>query len=157
MHKRPRILPRVAKQYFSSNGDCDFSWQFIQETSHCYLVTTPTKSWREAQNKCEKRKANLVTIESAEENNKVKMLIAAAGYEKAWIGLKASLNWVVPPHKDYENWASGEPDGQATNPCVWMYGAENPEESEELQGFWDADKCELTEPIAIVCKKPPNN
>ena len=155
MHKRPRILPRVAKQHVSSDGDCEFPWQFIEETSHCYLVTTPTKSWSEAEKKCEEKGAHLVTIESAEENNKVKMLIVEAGREKAWIGLKVSLVWVVSSHSNkYENWASGEPSGQATNPCVWMYGAEN---SKELQGFWDADKCELTEPIAIVCKKPSNN
>lgn len=153
MHKHPRILPRVAKQDSSSDGqgDCDFSWQFIQETSHCYLVTGHAKSWMDAQKECKKRQANLVTIESAEENNKVKQLIVAADRTKAWIGLKASLDWVVSSNSDYANWASGEPDGQATNPCVWMYGTKEP------QGLWDADKCELASTIAVVCKKPPNN
>ena len=80
----------------------------------------------------------------------MKELIVVADRKRAWIGLKASLDWFVSSHSDYANWASGEPDWQATNPCVWMYGKKEP------QGFWEADKCELASTIAVVCKKPPN-
>lgn len=164
MYKHPRILPSVPKQdpgilpsvpkqdSPSAESSCDRGWTFFEDTRHCYVVSGHVKSWDEAQAHCEllNEKAHLVTIESDAENEFVLDLVKLIGRPKAWIGMKAALGWYDSSHVSYTNWASGEPEGQATNPCVWMYGEEEP------QGFWKTDKCEVESDIGIVCKMPSN-
>ena len=165
MHKDPRILPSVPKQDLRNlpgvpmqdslpDAKCNFGFHYFDETSHCYLVTGNAKTWEEAQKDCNSKGANLVTINSPEENQFVKNLVVIQEREKAWIGMKAALSWFDYSKPDYDHWASGEPNWQATNPCVWMYGDVTPT---PIQGFWADDKCELGSAIAIVCKMPPNN
>ena len=141
----PRILPSVPKQDSSSGEKCDFGWTYFEHTSHCYLVTGHAKTWKAAQEDCKTKGANLVTITSPRENQDVLKLIKLGERSKAWIGMKAALSWYDSSESEYSNWASGEPDGQATKPCVWMYGDEKP------QGLWVADHCELLSEIATVC------
>ena len=114
------------------------------------MVSGPFTSWDKAQDLCESWKANLVAIESDAENKFVLELMNLAGRPKAWIGMKAALDWYDYTISEYRNWASGEPDGQATNPCVWMYGTDG----DESKGVWSADKCEVDPGIGVVCKKP---
>ena len=153
MYKHPRIPPSVPKQ---DEGSCELQfWSYFE--SHCYLPVSENanyKNWEDAQDHCKKlnKNANLVTIKSEDEQNFLLQLINAFGEPKrAWIGMKAVLEWYDSSNPEYTNWASGEPDGQATNPCVWMYGEDKP------QGVWHADKCDLASEIGLICKMPSSS
>lgn len=148
----PRILPSVPKQDSPSANsfsteDCPNNWAKLDD--HCYHVTKLAKSWDEAQDYCKEQQANLVSIKSAVENNFVLDLVQEIDRPNAWTGMKAALHWYDSPDVDYTNWASGEPDGQATKPCVLMHTGEDPK-----AGFWNAYPCKVDLEVVTVCKKP---
>ena len=106
-------------------------------------------SWIEAQAYCESWDANLVKINNAEENNFVMNLINEASLKMVWIGLKAALYWYDSSDPVYTNWASGEPNGQAREPCGSMYG------TYDATGFWNDVPCSGVSDIGLVCKRLP--
>lgn len=147
----PRILPSVPKQDSPSANSlsdegCDSDWSPFE--NHCYLVGPTAKTWQDAQDYCASWGANLVKIESDGETDFVVHKLGLIGRKKAWIGMKAALDWYDHSNPDYQNWGSGEPDGQATNPCVWMYGNDKP-----YSGLWNADTCDSDSDIGVVCEK----
>ncbi|KAJ8372708.1 hypothetical protein AAFF_G00277770 [Aldrovandia affinis] len=90
---------------------CPEGWE--QSNSKCYYFTTEKKNWKESRSACLKQGADLVIIESVQEQE----FISNRTTENYWIGLSDSKQegtwlWVdgTPLQEDKGFWRSGEPD-----------------------------------------------
>ena len=126
----------------------------------CYYVEdTLTAKWSDARAFCQNLGADLVVINSAEENDFVYDLVMdqeTLTEGKSWIGLKKNTDdqkwyWVdgTPLEGQYVNWGAGEPNNARGNEnCVHF----------DQPRKWNDNPCEFTgsltsrKPI-IVCEK----
>ncbi len=53
--------------FILESGSCDAGWRSFM--SHCYFVNTGTRSWEDSRNDCRVQMADLVVIETKEEQN----------------------------------------------------------------------------------------
>ncbi|CAG0895182.1 unnamed protein product [Cyprideis torosa] len=86
------------------------------ELGFCYFVGTNPLNWDEAQEACEARNKDLVSIQNLAEENFINDLFSSP--VEFWIGAKfntdANVNkfeWIDGSSMDYTNWNSGENDG----------------------------------------------
>ncbi|KAJ8366307.1 hypothetical protein AAFF_G00362870, partial [Aldrovandia affinis] len=91
---------------------CPEGWE--QRNSKCYYFSTEEKSWKDSRSACLKQGADLVIIESKEEQD---FIYKHTGEDAYWIGLSDSETegtwlWVdgTPLQKDKAFWVTGEPD-----------------------------------------------
>ncbi|KAJ8362418.1 hypothetical protein AAFF_G00375760 [Aldrovandia affinis] len=91
---------------------CPEGWE--QRNSKCYYFSTVGKSWQDSRSDCLKQVADLVIIESKEEQDFISKHTGGYGY---WIGLSDSETegtwlWVdgIPLQKDKAFWRTGQPD-----------------------------------------------
>ncbi|KAI4887817.1 hypothetical protein NFI96_027054 [Prochilodus magdalenae] len=93
-------------------------WMFFD--SSIYLVSTEKKSWSDSRQYCTQRGADLVIINSTEEQDFTERLRRG---EKAWIGLtdrdrEGVWRWVNDSALTTGFWRSGEPNGETQENCV---------------------------------------
>ncbi|KAJ8361833.1 hypothetical protein AAFF_G00418580 [Aldrovandia affinis] len=91
---------------------CPEGWE--QRNSKCYYFSTVVKTWNDSRSDCLKQGADLVIIESKEEQD---FIYKQTGGYVHWIGLSDSETegtwlWVdgTPLQKDKAFWLTGEPD-----------------------------------------------
>ncbi|KAJ8390888.1 hypothetical protein AAFF_G00100200 [Aldrovandia affinis] len=91
---------------------CPEGWE--QRNSKCYFFSTERKSWNDSRSACLKQGADLVIIESKEEQD---FIYKHTGYDGHWIGLSDSETegtwlWVdgIPLQKDKAFWGMRQPD-----------------------------------------------
>merc|ERR1711902_375799 len=95
--------------------NCPKGWEGFQNS--CYLYENETKTWEAARRHCIDLKADLVNIQSGEENDFISNFYSGAVY---WIGLRRnetnsdSFVWTDGTAMTYSNWQSGQPDNWGT-------------------------------------------
>ncbi|XP_025759498.1 CD209 antigen-like protein A isoform X2 [Oreochromis niloticus] len=126
-----RTLPKTLDTAGRFKADCDarlsvWAKDFTCRTSHadktcpagwsmfshsCYLLSGRSGSWHSARKNCIDQGADLVVIDSPEEQN----FIASFTEERTWIGLndieqEGTWKWVDGTPLTLQYWASGQPD-----------------------------------------------
>ena len=130
--------------------------------NYCYLVSSSIKSWSDAHKYCQSLGGGLVKINSADENEFVLNLVRkqAPSLKQVWIGLNWYSNafyWYDHSVPVYTNWAPGEPNGKAAEPCGHMYTAQGKDLPHRASGYWNDIRCHLWAdwPNGIVCERLP--
>ncbi|HNS97364.1 MAG TPA: FG-GAP-like repeat-containing protein [Polyangiaceae bacterium] len=112
-----------------------------------YLLCDEPKTWQAARAFCRSRGADLVVIDSKEENE----LLAASGIPTAWIGLsdqqtEGSFLWVNGKSLTTAYWNDDEPnDSGGAEDCVGMFT------SGETAGLWNDFSCDAEH--AFICEE----
>ena len=124
---------------------CDDGWIKFQES--CYLRVNDRMKWLNAQETCEEKEANLVTVNSEDE---MIFLGSIMGSKGSWIGLKIKaksidLLWSSGETSDYRNWAKAGPKRKSRLPrCIQM--------AEKRKGLkWRATRCSVK--YRFICEK----
>jgi hypothetical protein len=110
----------------------------------CYYLYTNIKTLNDSLSFCKAKQANLVSINSLEENNLVWSLMKGVPASVAWIGLvragiPPSLSWTDGSSFGYHEWYGREPDDSGQ--CVYM---------RIRDGKWVDQDC--TSSLAFICK-----
>ena len=118
------------------------------------MVSTTSKTFSEAREKCKDLGADLVIIKSAEENDFISELLKKKGRNWAWLGLRRKIPglkfyWVdgTPIEGKYDSWGPGEPNNSGGNEhCAY---------TNRLAGRWNDFRCERTSTPgpSVVCQK----
>ena len=113
----------------------------------CYRFYKGPKSWNESLTFCRENQADLVSLNSAEENQFVFQNVDAT--RGIWIGLVKDQNlrlfrWASEEKVDFKNWVT-EPDINGTDNCgemvdYWIY-----------RGKWNDRRCYWNLPF--ICEK----
>uniref|UniRef100_A0A7N6B8S6 C-type lectin domain-containing protein n=1 Tax=Anabas testudineus TaxID=64144 RepID=A0A7N6B8S6_ANATE len=117
----------------------------------CYFLSTESGSWTEGREDCRTRGADLVVIDSAEEQAFLSELI----HKYTWIGLndrdeEGTWKWVDGTPLTVTYWASNNPnngEGHAEwgeEDCVEIFGGQSSE--------WNDISCEASR--QWICEKP---
>ena len=129
----------------SHDGSCDPTW--FSYDGHCYFVNGGPAEWATARQNCRSMDADLVVIESQEENDVLKVNIGSS----VWIGLidgKTDDDWVWldGPLKPYPwaNWASTKPDN-GDRDCAYL---------DRSSGLWKTASC--VGHLPFVCESLSN-
>ncbi|KAJ8358030.1 hypothetical protein AAFF_G00042690 [Aldrovandia affinis] len=123
---------------------CPEGWE--QRNSTCYYFSTERKSWNDSRSECLKQEADLVIIESEEEQDFIFKHTREGVY---WIGLSDSETegtwlWVdgTPLQKDKAFWKRGEPnDYNGSEDCAFTVPGQNK---------WNDGHCNVH--VKSVCK-----
>uniref|UniRef100_A0A673VRI9 C-type lectin domain family 4 member F-like n=1 Tax=Salmo trutta TaxID=8032 RepID=A0A673VRI9_SALTR len=127
-------------------GSCPEGWGRFG--CSCYYVSTEGKSWEESRQDCLERGADLVIINSEEEQTFIN------GFESVsyvWIGLTDSVTegtwkWVDDtPLTIPSYWRSGDPNGGTLQNCVFIHHMSSG------QGVWWDFNCSSSE--RWICEK----
>ncbi|KAL9968790.1 hypothetical protein ACROYT_G020915 [Oculina patagonica] len=100
---------------------CEYGWHFYG--GNCYFREGRKKaraSWEKAQEICETKQANLVTVNDA---NEQKFLEGILGKRGSWCGLnnkdnQKELKWVSGEESDFTTWAPNQPRKSKKRRCV---------------------------------------
>ncbi|XP_055765945.1 C-type lectin domain family 4 member M-like isoform X1 [Salvelinus fontinalis] len=113
---------------------CPEGWQKFE--SSWYFLSIETKTWKESREDCLERGADLVIINSREEQTFLFNL-----QMRAWIGLDDSVTegtwkWVDGTPLTTGYWRAGQPDDSGQEDCAEIYyGQDDPVQT------WNDDKC----------------
>ena len=140
---------------------CPSGW--TRFNSYCYLVSSSIKPRSQARAYCRSMGGDLVKINGPEENEFVLKLVRkkAPSLKQVWIGLNwysTKFYWTDHSVPVYSNWAPGEPNGRAREPCAHMYTAQPVGQLPgRASGYWNDVPCHVLTgwPNGIVCKKLP--
>ncbi|XP_046542132.1 CD209 antigen [Equus quagga] len=125
---------------------CPWGWRSFQ--GNCYFFSNSQLNWHDSVTACEEVEAQLVVIESAEEQNFLQ--VQASRFNRlTWMGLsdlkhEGTWHWVdgsplLPSFMKY--WNEGEPNSSGEEDCAEFRGK-----------GWNDSKCSLSK--FWICKKP---
>ncbi|XP_029904973.1 CD209 antigen-like protein C isoform X2 [Myripristis murdjan] len=119
---------------------CPDGWTYFN--SSCYFKSSESKNWNESRQDCLGKGADLVIINSREENSFLKN----SGLT-AWVGLsdletEGEWKWVDGSSLSYKYWAKGQPDD---------YGGEDCGEVRPTRDGWNDLPC--SERLQWICEK----
>ncbi|XP_043938065.1 macrophage mannose receptor 1-like [Protopterus annectens] len=108
------------------NMDCNKSLYLVcfQASQTFYFLVRLGKTWSAARDYCRAHQAELVSIRSDRENQKVKSIIST---HTVWIGLywdssSGQWQWADGAFSSYQNWALEEPNNYGGNElCAYAY------------------------------------
>lgn len=91
--------------------------EWLEFGSSCYAFAVNSKKWVDAQALCQSREANLLVIDTPEENDFVSGEMVKLSMSRAWIGCRyedSGGQWLCYHSDDVKemsfiNWAAGEP------------------------------------------------
>ena len=117
------LLTQISLNSSIADERCDEGWRFYGES--CYYredKKKALKSWEKAQEICESKQANLVTVNDADEQ---KFLGQILGKKGSWCGLsnkdnKNDFEWVSGEESEYTYWAPKQPNISTKKRCVHM-------------------------------------
>ena len=111
--------------------------EFLHRNSNlgsCYFLSNLTLSWNDAAEDCISRGSYLAEIQSEEENDYLRPLVAGTYYwiggndietENVWVWKNSGMRFT------YNNWHSGDPDGGSQQNCLAFFVDEK----------WIDDRC----------------
>jgi len=152
----PGILENIEE---TLGEPCPQGWTRFD--NYCYLVSSSTKTWDQAQAYCKSLGGGLVKINSAEENEFVLNLATrkAPSVKQVWIGLhwySRDYYWYDHSALVYKNWAPHEPNGKAKEPCVLMWlDGHSYLLPFRAAGYWNDTQCQVISSNGIVCERLP--
>ncbi|XP_060070148.1 asialoglycoprotein receptor 1-like, partial [Ylistrum balloti] len=128
----------------SQNVSCPKDW--INYDHHCYWLGVDLRSWQEAQDDCQRKDSNLVTIDTEEENYLVKGMQCLQ--DNAWIGAYATdhtpreWRWVADNSTViFFDWGPNEPFNlNGVEDCVHF-----------LNSQWNDGLCSVKKPF--ICEQ----
>ncbi|XP_036965337.1 C-type lectin domain family 4 member A-like isoform X4 [Acanthopagrus latus] len=136
-----KYRPCGCSRMFQNERTCPAGWQMFSIT--CYLFSTKTDSWENGRQDCRDRGAELVTIDTDEEQEFISKIIK----EDTWIGLndrdkEGTWRWIdgTPPTVVY--WFETQPDNGGGNPkwgeedCIHLIFAAGPERVADRSLWW---------------------
>ncbi|KAI4889630.1 hypothetical protein NFI96_026556 [Prochilodus magdalenae] len=128
-------------------------WRYFD--SSIYYITTKKKSWSESRQDCRQREADLVVINSPEEQEFISRVF---GDWEAWIGLTDSdtegvWKWVDGSELTTSFWWPGEPNDHGGNEDCAITNIRFAEPKSVLT--WADFPC--THPVVGICKKVLNS
>uniref|UniRef100_A0A3P8R4S5 C-type lectin domain-containing protein n=1 Tax=Astatotilapia calliptera TaxID=8154 RepID=A0A3P8R4S5_ASTCA len=129
-------------QRFVKEKTCPTGWRKF--SCSCYLLSESSGSWHSARKHCTDQGADLVVIDSPEEQN----FIASFTQKKTWIGLsdieqEGTWKWVDGTPLTLQYWASHQPDNKLP--------AENCGHIRYQGTSWNDQSCE--DSFQWVCEK----
>ena len=130
-------IPRI-----KTTVTCEVGWMAWADT--CYEIVTDSKmGWLDAQARCANEHANLLTIESQEEQDFFTNIVRDQPSHGFWIGLndrskEGNFVWENGSPVNFKKWKSGEPnDLYRVEDCVSMHGGRT------FTGMWFDDNCRV--------------
>uniref|UniRef100_A0A4W5M082 C-type lectin domain-containing protein n=1 Tax=Hucho hucho TaxID=62062 RepID=A0A4W5M082_9TELE len=124
----------LQSKLFVIEQHCQEGWRYFD--SSLYFLSTKKKSWEESRQDCQGRGADLVIINSKEEQTFLFNL-----HQRAWIGLTDSVTeetwtWVDGTTLITGYWGTGQPDDSGQEDCAEIYY----EQADPVK-TWNDDKC----------------
>lgn len=130
-------------------------------SGYCYMLFTKPETWNNAKEKCKTVGAELVKIESAEENDFIKTTFLSSS-SVYWIGLNDQVHenewkWTdgtLLLYGNYSNWGLGNPDNSGNQNCAAIvrgYIWTSRTQKIYYDGKWDDVTCYDSK--SFICKK----
>uniref|UniRef100_A0A4W5R207 C-type lectin domain-containing protein n=1 Tax=Hucho hucho TaxID=62062 RepID=A0A4W5R207_9TELE len=125
---------RIQAKLFGIEQHCQEGWRYFD--SSLYFLSTEMKTWEESRQECLERGADLVIINSREEQT-----FLFNFHLRAWIGLTDSVTektwkWVDGTSLTTGYWGTGQPGNKGQEDCVEIYyGQDDPVKT------WNDDNC----------------
>uniref|UniRef100_A0AAZ3NSM1 C-type lectin domain-containing protein n=1 Tax=Oncorhynchus tshawytscha TaxID=74940 RepID=A0AAZ3NSM1_ONCTS len=124
----------IQAKLFVMEQHCQEGWRYFD--SSLYFLSTEKKTWEESRQDCKRRGADLVIINSREEQTFVFNL-----HLRAWIGLTDSVTegtwkWVDGTTLTTGYWSAGQPDDREQEDCAEIYFSKD-----DPVTTWNDDKC----------------
>ncbi|XP_005085379.1 CD209 antigen-like protein B isoform X2 [Mesocricetus auratus] len=146
--KQEKIYQQVVQmkaELFRLCRPCPWDWTYL--LGNCYFISKSQRNWSNAVKACQEVEAQLVIIQSDEEQTFLRQTSKAKG--PTWMGLsdlnkEATWLWVdgSPLSSRFQKyWNKGEPNNVGEEDCVEFAGDGWNDSKCELQKFW-------------ICKKP---
>ncbi|XP_060744637.1 C-type lectin domain family 4 member M-like [Tachysurus vachellii] len=117
-------------------------------SSSFYIMSNEMKSWKESRKDCKAKGADLVIINSKEEQE---FIIKQLDNLETWIGLSDTVKegewkWVddTPLNTGFRSWAGGKPNNAGEEDCAVISGSSS-------TGTWNDQKCSAKFPW--ICEK----
>ena len=154
--KTEAMLSRFNFQFVSVKVpfQCPLSW--IGFEGSCYRRFTDKKDWNSADTACKANGAQLVKIESAEENDLINSEVLASDENLYWIGLtdaETEDDWKWSDGSQltgYTNWMTGEPNNIKNNQhCAEI--AKGYFYNKNYNGEWNDQECSKVK--MYICEK----
>ncbi|CAI5655383.1 unnamed protein product [Oreochromis niloticus] len=125
---------------------CPVGWSSFSHS--CYLLSERSGSWDAARKDCRDRGADLVVIDSPEEQTLLSMITI----KNAWIGLndkeqEGTWKWVDGTPLTLMYWATTQPDNGGKQDCAYV--------RKDERRYWGDGWC-LTDNRQWICEKTPN-
>lgn len=118
---------------------------------HEYLVVEGGYTWDEAKELCEEQGGYLAVITSQEEQSFIQELIKGKNNEGFWLGAENSgdtWTWVNGEEFEYQNWDSGEPNGDSSDMKLQIY-----EENGKWGDAWSDGDTNGIKEHGFICEK----
>nr|XP_046183367.1 CD209 antigen-like protein A isoform X2 [Oncorhynchus gorbuscha] len=124
----------IQAKLFVMGQHCQEGWRYFD--SSLYFLSTEKKTWEESRQDCKRRGADLVIINSREEQTFLFNL-----HLRAWIGLTDSVTegtwkWVDGTSLTTGYWSAGQPDDNGQEDCAEIYFRQD-----DPVKTWNDDNC----------------
>ncbi|KAL0969115.1 hypothetical protein UPYG_G00222780 [Umbra pygmaea] len=148
-----------------SCGQCLVGWDLLNSTCYYFAISEEftSRSWEEARKECLRNGADLVVIDSWEEQDFINKAIQALRYSSRnwhltgfWIGLKddekeGSWKWQNGNELTHGYWAPGEPnDYRNIEDCAAIYPKNHPSNTWDPKKNWNDAPCST--PLKWICE-----
>ncbi|XP_046698939.1 CD209 antigen-like protein E isoform X2 [Silurus meridionalis] len=126
----------------------DFNkWKWISYSSSFYYVSNDYKSWEESRQNCRDKGADLMIINSREEQEFISKHISSIS--GVWIGLsdrdkEGEWKWVDASPLTFKDWGQWEPGGKEKENCGEIYKSSN-------SIIWNDNNC--SKKLNCICEK----
>uniref|UniRef100_A0A287D7H5 CD209 antigen-like protein A n=1 Tax=Ictidomys tridecemlineatus TaxID=43179 RepID=A0A287D7H5_ICTTR len=118
---------------------CPWDWTFFQ--GHCYFFSKSQRNWHDSVTACQEEGAQLVVINSAEEQNFLLQISKNKG--STWMGLsdlneEATWHWVdgSPLSPSLTYWNEGEPNNVGEEDCAEITDSGWNDAKCDAEKFW---------------------
>nr|XP_035921890.1 CD209 antigen-like protein 2 isoform X2 [Halichoerus grypus] len=121
---------------------CPWKWELFQGS--CYFFSQTQNIWKDAISACQNLRAQLVIINSTEEQKFLKSW-NTRNNQRTWIGLsdhhnEGSWKWVDNSPLQLSFWKEGEPNNHGDEDCVELYSDGWNDNRCSAENFWTCQK-----------------